>query len=101
MSDRFSLEKYTSNLINISTGPIALPEISNSLLGAISVGGDKMLEFLTRLEKTNEKSIHDPIKRNDLKIFIEMHKSTVYKINGKEIRKLIKPETVFQRALYH
>lgn len=99
MTDPFSLEKYSPSLINISTGRIAPPDVAESLLSAIEVGTEQMCEFLKRLEKTSDKSFYDPITRSKLKTFADIHKQTVYKINGKETRKVINPGTVFKRAL--
>lgn len=45
MSDPLSIEKYTPNLINISTGSVALSEVSNSILSAISLGTDGVFGF--------------------------------------------------------
>lgn len=101
MSDPFAFDKYTG-LINIGhDGLVATPEISDCLLNITNNGSQHMFKFLERLEKENDKSagFNDPIKKHDLKTFSSMHKTLIYKVNGREIRKVIKPEFVYQRAL--
>lgn len=101
MSYPFAFDKY-KGLINIGhDGLVATPEISDCVLNITNNGSQHMFKFLERLEKENDKSaaFNDPIKKSYLKTFSSMHKTLIYKVNGQEISKVIKPEFIYQRAL--
>ncbi|KAL7288521.1 hypothetical protein TKK_0017265 [Trichogramma kaykai] len=102
MSNPFSDNASTDVIINISSGHIGTPEITKSLLEVTKVGQKKMLEFIssTLVENSSASTnFYQPIKQTKLQTFSSFKKSTTLKINGKTVKKIISPETVYQRAL--
>lgn len=101
MIDPFS-SLQNDEIVNISSGLIASSEIKSFLSNFRNIGEKKLMEFVSsRLENStqNRKGFYEPITQTKLTTFSDTKKKTIIKINGQVFKKIITPETVYQRAL--
>ena len=83
---------YSEELVSLSTGTTASPDISDDLLGAYTEGEKAYTEFKKRIEsgpsqESQEKcpKFHDKLKRWNLKTFSSINKQKKTKTSNQEI----------------
>ncbi|XP_066913065.1 uncharacterized protein [Clytia hemisphaerica] len=72
-------------LIGLSSGVVASDDITNDLLTAADVGEKQLKRFVAERIQSSKIKFHDVIKRNNLKTFSSIFKTTQHKVNDQII----------------
>jgi hypothetical protein len=81
------MDDSPSELISISTGTTATPEIEKDILNAYQIGETAYSEFKTkRMNSTKSEKFHDPLAKQNLKTFNNLKQQ---KIAGKSAREIV------------